>query len=67
MPLSACFLLLLFLLLLLLLLLFLLLLLLLLSGSLYYIAFGCPGTCYVNQARLELRDLHLPLPSKCWD
>jgi hypothetical protein len=28
---------------------------------------GCPGTCSVDQASLELRDLLASLPSKCWD
>jgi hypothetical protein len=27
---------------------------------------GCPGTHFVDQAGLELRN-HLPLPPKCWD
>ena len=24
-------------------------------------------TCFVDQARLELTELHLPLPPECWD
>jgi hypothetical protein len=28
---------------------------------------GCPGTHFVDQAGLELREIHLPLPPKCWD
>jgi hypothetical protein len=27
---------------------------------------GCPGTCFIDQAGLELRDL-LPLSPRCWD
>jgi hypothetical protein len=27
---------------------------------------GCPGTHYVGQAGLELTELHLHLPPKCW-
>jgi hypothetical protein len=28
---------------------------------------GCPGTCSVDQAGLELTEICLLLPSKCWD
>jgi hypothetical protein len=28
---------------------------------------NCPGTHSVDQAGLELTEIHLPLPSKCWD
>ena len=28
---------------------------------------GCPGTSSVVQAVLELTEIHLPLPSECWD
>ena len=28
---------------------------------------GCPGTSSVDQAGLKLTDIHLPLPSVCWD
>ena len=27
----------------------------------------CPGTHSVDQAGLELTEIHLPLPSKCWN
>ena len=30
-------------------------------------SFGCPGTCYVDQAGLELTELNLPLHPKCWE
>ena len=26
---------------------------------------GCPGTHYVDQAGLELTEIHLPLPPEC--
>ena len=28
---------------------------------------GWPGTCYVDQAGLELTEIYLPLPPKYWD
>jgi hypothetical protein len=28
---------------------------------------GCPGTHFVDQAGLELTEIHLPLPPECWD
>ena len=28
---------------------------------------GCPGTHPVDQAGLKLTEIHLPLPSECWD
>jgi hypothetical protein len=28
---------------------------------------GCPGTHFVDQADLELTEIHLPLPPECWD
>lgn len=28
---------------------------------------GCLGTQYVDQAGLELIEIHLPLPLECWD
>uniref|UniRef100_A0A8C8UFW4 Protein orai-3 n=1 Tax=Peromyscus maniculatus bairdii TaxID=230844 RepID=A0A8C8UFW4_PERMB len=28
---------------------------------------ACPGTHSVDQAGLELREIHLPLPPECWD
>jgi hypothetical protein len=28
---------------------------------------GCPGTHSVDQAGLELTEIYLPLPPKCWD
>ena len=28
---------------------------------------GCPGSQFVGQAGLELTEIHLPLPPKCWD
>ena len=28
---------------------------------------GYPGTHSVDQAGLELTDIHLPLPPECWD
>ena len=28
---------------------------------------GCPGTHSVDQAGLELTEIHLPLPPECWD
>ena len=28
---------------------------------------GCPGTHSINQAGLELTEIHLPLPPGCWD
>jgi hypothetical protein len=26
---------------------------------------SCPGTCFVDQAGLELTEIHLPLPPEC--
>ena len=28
---------------------------------------GCPGTHHVDQAGLELTEIHLPLSLECWD
>ena len=28
---------------------------------------GCPETHSVDQAGLELTEIHMPLPLKCWD
>lgn len=27
---------------------------------------GCPGNHYIDQPGLELTEIHLPLPPKCW-
>ena len=35
------------------------------SQGLYNI--GCPETHAVDQVGLELTEIHLPLPPKCWD
>lgn len=29
--------------------------------------FGWPGTCFVDHVGLELTEVQLPLPLKCWD
>ena len=28
---------------------------------------GCPGTCLIDQAGLQLTEIYLPLPPECWD
>jgi hypothetical protein len=28
---------------------------------------GCPGSSFIDQAGLELTEIHLPLPPECWD
>ena len=32
----------------------------------HYVALAGLGLFYVNQAGLELTDMHLPLPPECW-
>jgi hypothetical protein len=37
------------------------------KGFLCVNSHGCPGTCSVDQAGLEITEIHLPLPCECWD
>ena len=37
------------------------------TGSLLQCSSVCPGAFYVDQASLELTEIHLYLPSECWD
>ena len=39
-----------------------------LGQGFFSVLFGaCPGTHPLDQASLELKDIHLPVPPECWD
>uniref|UniRef100_A0A8C8UP70 Uncharacterized protein n=1 Tax=Peromyscus maniculatus bairdii TaxID=230844 RepID=A0A8C8UP70_PERMB len=39
----------------------------LVKGTKRRVLLDCPGTHFVDQAGLELTEICLPLPHKCWD